>query len=529
MGNNLQSGYDHPTYPQFGHVYPGDYYEKLPFSDYIDPNQKIPSGKKIFDIRDFGAKPEKDLLNTKAFLEAAKACEQAGGGVILVAGGSYCMGTIYIPSNTTLFITADSEIRASRNADLLVSENPEGTIDYGTESSEGAFVRVKDASNVTITGGGRISGSGEWYVYEPRELPARSPFPVTKLPRRDQAAEINTIPDTIRYYYRQRIRYAEDKYQEGKATLKRPSYMVWIQDSTDICIENVILHDAMTWTLNVDCCDEVTIQNVVIDDNRHVANTDGFDITGCTDVTIQHCFVSCADDGICLKNPAHTKRTMRNIQICDCTVLSVMNAFKIGTGTVHDIENVTVKNCVFCMPDLYPGSVSGISIESCDGSHVKNVLIENVKMNNVACPLYILLNMRNESGDPYTDAVGENHYWGGDIRNITIRNIHAQDAELPCIITGFLAHKKDGSPVRRAVSNIRVENFYMKYRDNEEIIEIPQEIEEFLTDYPESNAHGDVDACGIWSRHTDGLTLENIEIIPRSCNTRPLVRNYDAR
>ena len=42
--------------------------------------------KKVFDIRDFGARPEKDLLNTEAFLAAAAACEKVGGGVILVAG-----------------------------------------------------------------------------------------------------------------------------------------------------------------------------------------------------------------------------------------------------------------------------------------------------------------------------------------------------------------------------------------------------------------------------------------------------------
>ena len=521
--------YDTPTYPQLGHIYPGDYYGELPYDEFINKNQKLPEGKKIFDIRDFGARPEENLLNTEAFLAAAKACEEAGGGVILVAGGSYCMGTIYIPSHTILFIAADSEIKASRNADLLIDAHPEGKMDYGTESSEGTFVRVKDACDVTITGGGRINGSGEWYVYEPRELPMREPFPMTRIPRRDQASEINTLPDTIRYYYRQRIRYAEDKYQEGKATLKRPSYMVWIQDSTDIKVENIILHDAMTWTLNADCCDRVTIENVVIDDNRHVANTDGFDITGCTDVTIHHCFVSCADDGICLKNPIYTNRTMKNVKISDCTVLSVMNAFKIGTGTAQDIEDVVVKNCHFCMPDLYPGSVSGISIESCDGSHVKNVRIESIKMENVACHIYILLNMRNESKEHYTDEVGENRYWGGSISDVTIRNVHAEGAELPCIITGFETKKKDGTPVRRAVSDILVENFYMKYHDNDEIIEIPEEIPEFLTDYPESNAHGDVDACGIWFRHTDRLVLKNIHIEPRSCNTREWIKGYDQK
>lgn len=525
----MKEAYDTPTYPELGNIYQGDYYEKLPFGDYIDKNQKLPEEKRVFDIRDYGASAKKDLLNTEAFNAAAKACEEAGGGVILVAGGSYTMGTIRIPSHTVLFITPDSELKASRNADLLIDSSPDGLVNYGTESSEGAFVRVRDAEDVVITGGGCISGNGEWYVYEPRELPALEPFPLTRLPRRDQADCINTVPDTIRYYYRQRIRYAEDKYNEGRANLRRPSYMVWLQDSKNVKIENIILHDSMTWTLNADCCDNVVIENVVIDDNRHVANTDGIDITGCRDVRIKHCFVSCADDGICLKNPVHTNRTMKNISISDCTVLSVMNAFKIGTGTVHDIEDVSVRNCIFCLPDIYPGSVSGISIESCDGSAVRNVVIENISMENVACPLYILLNMRNESKDPYTDEVGSNRYWGGSIENIAIRNIKATGAELPSIITGFVSKKKDKSPVRRAVTDIIIENFDVTYRDNEEKVEIPDEIGELLFDYPESNAHGDVDACGIWARHVDSLVLKNIKVTPRSCNTREAVKIYDER
>ena len=88
------------------------------------------------------------------------------------------MGTVYIPSHTTLFIAADSEIKASRNVDLLLAKEKEQIDDRKGESSEGAFVRVKNAEDVTITGGGRINGSGEWYVYEPRELPALVPFEI---------------------------------------------------------------------------------------------------------------------------------------------------------------------------------------------------------------------------------------------------------------------------------------------------------------------------------------------------------------
>ena len=55
----MNAQYDVPMYPQLGHVYPGDYYEALPFDDYIDRAQPLPSGENVFDIRDFGAVPEK--------------------------------------------------------------------------------------------------------------------------------------------------------------------------------------------------------------------------------------------------------------------------------------------------------------------------------------------------------------------------------------------------------------------------------------------------------------------------------------
>ncbi|MCC8103665.1 MAG: right-handed parallel beta-helix repeat-containing protein [Clostridiales bacterium] len=305
------------------------------------------------------------------------------------------------------------------------------------------------------------------------------------------------------------------------------SYIVWIQNSSHVRLDNIILHDSMSWTLHTDCCRDVDIQNLVIDDNRHVANTDGIDITGCQNVRIEHCFISCADDGICLKNPQHTNRTLERVHVKDCVVLSVMNAFKIGTGTKHDIRDILVEDCIFCMPDIYPGSVSRISLESCDGTNLSHVTIRNITMDKIVCPLYIVLNMRNENREPYTEEVGKNSYWGGSIDQVCIENIHATDAELPSILTGFVAYKKDGSKVRQAIHNITISGFYVMYRDNEEILEIPDEFTEFLTDYPESNVHGDVDAYGIWARHVDDLVMKEICVKPRSSNTREMIRLYD--
>ena len=136
--------YDVPTYPEFGRIYPGDYYADLPFDRYIDRQQPLPRGANVFDIRDFGAVPEKERLNTQAFWAAAKACEEAGGGTILVAGGSYWMGAVSIPSNTTLFIAADSEIVASRNVREM-SALAAGI--QGNEHGSAAFVLISNADN----------------------------------------------------------------------------------------------------------------------------------------------------------------------------------------------------------------------------------------------------------------------------------------------------------------------------------------------------------------------------------------------
>ncbi len=430
-------------------------------------------------------------------------------------------------SHTTLWVDHGAELRAARNAEELISRIP-GTQDFGGESSGGAFLFAVDAEDVAITGGGVIHGEGEWFVHEPRRKPALEPFPVTMLPAREQASEINTVPGSVRTFYRDRIRYAEDKYGEEKPTLRRPSAMVWLLRCRGLRVENIILRDSMCWTLHPEASDRILIRDVVIDDNRHVANTDGIDLSGCSDVEVDHCFISCADDGLCVKNPVYTHRASEHLYLHDCTVITVMNAFKIGTGTRYDIRDVRVENCDFRMPDIYPGSVSGISIESCDGSAVKDVKVRGIRMEKIQCPIYMVLNRRNQAREPYSEDQNS-AWWGGDISDILIENIRAKEAELPAIITGYMDLTRAGRSVRKAIHDIVIRDYQVDYRDNEEILRIPQSFAEFLTDYPESNAHGDVDAYGIWIRHADGVRLEDIRVTPRSGNTREMIRCLDVK
>ncbi len=507
--------YDIPTFPGNGIIYTGDYYLDIPYQKYIY-EEEIPSGP-VFDIRSYGATAEAGVLSTEAI---QKALDEAAGkhGVVLVAGGAYTTGTISIHSDTTLFIASDSSLNASRNLDNF----------------DDAFVKAVNAENVTICGGGRINGNGEYFVYLPKERPLLKPMGYTKLPPvlKDP---LGRPEDTCRFAYRARIRYAEDKWEEGKENIKRPMYTLWIRGCKNVDLHNIIIRDSLDWSLSIDMSEHVSVESLIIDNNRHVANTDGIDIMSSSYVNVRHVFVSTADDGLCVKAPmlqghdsinvADSEMKMgpcHDITIEDATVISVMNAFKIGTETYFPIRNVKCSDCVFMLPDIFPGGVSGISIESADGSDIENIELKNITMKNIAVPVFISLCRRNKFGY-LSEEDRKAKEKGGSVDSITIENVKAEGMESTCIITGF----KDDEGYIGRVRNITIRNMEAEYLDNEERLEILPEIRENVKDYPESNALGDMPSYGFYIRHAENVKLENVRITPRSSNTRPEIITED--
>lgn len=507
--------YDTPSFPENGIIYEGDYYTDIPYHLYIS-KEEIPSGP-VFDIREYGATTERGVLSTAAIQKALDDAEGKGGTVI-VSGGAYTTGTLSIHSDTTLFIDSDSSLNASKNL----------------EAFSDAFIKAVDAENVTICGGGRINGNGEFFVYLPHERPLTTPLGYTKLPPilKDP---MGSPSDTSRFKYRERIRYAEDKWNEGKENIPRPMYTVWIRGSRNVSLHNIIIRDSLDWSLSIDMSDNVSIESIVIDNNRHVANTDGIDIMSSRHVRVKHVFISTADDGLCIKAPmlqGHDSINVENsdmamgpagdIEIEDATVISVMNAFKIGTETYFDIKNVKCRNCTFMLPDIFPGGVSGISIESADGANISDIHLDNITMKNIAVPVFISLCRRNKFGY-LSDEDRKAKEKGGSIDGITIENIKAEGMESTCIITGF----KDDDGYTGRVRNITIRNLDATYLDNEERLEILPEIRENIKDYPESNALGDMPSYGFYIRHAGNIKLENVCIKPRTMNTRPMLIEAD--
>lgn len=461
----------------------GDYSSYYPLEKYINFSQSLP--EEYYDIRDFGADTNKtDAENTRAIQKALDECHKNGGGAVLVDGGRYEVTTLFLHSNITLFIEKSSSLSANTN---------------GKGYAHNALIYAKDCENITITGGGKIIGNGTLFGLKPVRENNFSPAPV-----------IDVIK--MRQDYRAQLRFAH-KSKYGSILLT--------EKCRNVKIHNIVFEDSPWWTYKMLMCDGVKITDTVIWNNRNVANSDGFDIAGSSNVEIDHCFVSTADDGIVLKNAVWCgcEKEMHGISVRNCEVMSRTNCFKIGTETTYDIYDVAVENCSFFMTDLYPGAVSGVSLEACDGARVHDIRIKDITMNRCTCPLFIRLGNRNRAAevtsatankteiikdDSKDKPVSKRTFDGkSELYNVTVENISATDVELPVIISGYKQKFRT-----KHCKNITLRNFNVSYRDAVEVYDKRLFIPEYAREYPECWRFRNLPAYGIWARHCRNLKIE---------------------
>lgn len=474
----------------FSQIRPFDYSSYYPEDAYIK-NQDVPVDN-VYDVRIYGA--DVSLEDNAPFIN--KAIEQAHktNGTVVVSGGEYVSSTVFLKSNVTLFIESGSSISANKN---------------GAGYNNKGILHADGADHITLTGGGKVKGYGEYF--------GRKPLADENMTAHPEIIDVIQM----RRDYRAQLRFAHESKYGGA---------IYFKDCTNVKADNFIIESSAHWSFRIENCNQVSIKNFVINNNRHVANADGFDIAGTSNIDISHCFVSTADDGICIKNAIWlgNQGKMENITITDCEVISCCNSIKIGTETTYDIDNVCIRDCKLFMTDLYPGSVSGIAIESADGSAVTNVTVKNIYMNRVTCPVFIRLCNRNRAAEVTTESAnavefGQKKAKGGTVqkeafdkkgivRNIYIENVQAENAEIPVILAGYMQNK-----ITKYVENITLKNFDMKYAPYKEVYDKRFFIPEYYDVYPESWRFRNLPAYGIWARHVKNLSLLDFNCsVPKS-------------
>lgn len=181
----------------------------------------------MYNIKDYGAKPDGITNNQKSIQRAIDDCNQAGGGIVLIPSGKFLSGTLRLKSNINLYLEQGAVLISSINeADIInyTKDFETNTNDSGWEG--GCFLCAFHEENITISGEGIIYGQGDKIFFDDG---------------------------------------ADGDYHECPKNMSgfRPR-MTFFEDIKNLRISNVTFKDAAFWTLHMAGCQHVLIDNIRI-------------------------------------------------------------------------------------------------------------------------------------------------------------------------------------------------------------------------------------------------------------------------
>ncbi|HEX8115887.1 MAG TPA: glycosyl hydrolase family 28 protein [Pyrinomonadaceae bacterium] len=320
--------------------------------------RRRPSKKKVCSADEYGAADDESRNSTKAIQSAIDACAKAGGGTVRFKPGRYTTGALYIKSGVNFVVGEGVTLLGSQEDSDYPSIN---TRVAGIEMKwPAALINVNDQRNVRLSGGGVIDGRGKkwWDRY-------------WNLRRND--------------YEPRGLRWAADYDAERVRLL-----VVW--RSSDVSVENLSLKRSGFWTVQVVYSDHVTVDGIKIGENGG-PSTDGVDIDSSSQVLVQHCDIDNNDDDICLKagrdyDGLRVARPTEYVVVRDNLTRRGGGVLSFGSETSGGIRHVVAYR------NRGTGTSEGLRFKSAKtrGGYVSDVLIRDVRMDNVPLPFTFTLN-----------------------------------------------------------------------------------------------------------------------------------------
>lgn len=306
-----------------------------------------------YNILDFGAKNGGKEITTIEIQKAINQCYNDGGGMVIVPKGEYLVGTINLKSNVEFHFETGSVLIASTNLS-----------DYQRHNKELAGVfYTEDANNVAITGRGAILGQGMKFMY---------------------TDSVKSILEEANKYTRQKNNFRKviNGLGDGPVWPKdRFHQMVIFSNCKDITLEDFKCIDAPYWTFLIVHCDLVKANNLIIDNNLLIPNSDGMDIISSSNVNVSNCMFSCGDDAIILAGYAHhfgdpgfkdIIRPSQNINVNNCILRSRSSAIRVGGWDQNQMLNYNFSNIT-----IYDSNC-GINIMVRDRGSIQHVNFTNI-------------------------------------------------------------------------------------------------------------------------------------------------------
>jgi len=316
----------------------------------------------VFNVLDYGARPDGSTNSTGAFRSAIAAVRAAGGGMVLVPAGNYVTGPIELVSDLVLQIDAGATLRFPA-AKLPFAKGRQQGIECLTPVP---LIGGHDLHNVTVSGRGLLTtDNAEWLKLMPRTKAAGDDPGSANGPnwqRLLQDLEVKTP--------------APDEDYRNAAPELRPSFIRFM-DSTNILIEGIHFVGSPMWTIHLLYSDNAVVQNVIIETYPGV-HTDGIAVDSSCNVRIAGCYIDTGDDGIVIKSGKdadgrRVNRPTENVSIANCTVHHAHGAVTLGSEIAGGIRNLVADN-ITCS-----GTAIGVRIKSRRG---RGGFVEDVRFNN---------------------------------------------------------------------------------------------------------------------------------------------------
>lgn len=260
-------------------------------------------------------------------------------GVPLELGaGEHLSGALRLPSGLDFRLGEDAVLRFVPEYEAYLSNHVEVT----AEDSNAAMMLATDATGIRIGGRGRIEAPG------PDFITGRLDDMGTHIPAK-----------------------------------RRPRVLV-LQACMDVVLEDFSVHASPMWTIHLVDCRRVRVEDVSIDNDREMPNTDGIVIDACEDVLVRGCDIATADDGVVLKASQRPDGRpvgrCRNIVVERSSIESRSCALKIGTETHGDVEDVSFLDCEVRR------SNRAIGIFSRDGGRIRDVVFRRIDLETHETP-----------------------------------------------------------------------------------------------------------------------------------------------
>ena len=441
----------------------------------------------FYHVKDFGVNCDGQVLCTEAVQKAVDICHANGGGIVRFGGGRYALSTVFLKSNVTIEIPNGTEILG---AESYYDYAQEEEIDYPiyqdsshTYYHPSLFVGI-DCENIKITGGGKIDMRSVW----------------------DE--------DGVR----------------GKEIKHRGAKCIALKECKNVEISGLEIVNATDLAVYFAGCENVDVHGLKLK-----VYIDGVSPDNSKHVRIYDCDIEAGDDAIVFKSSYTLNRLdiCKDIKVWNFRLKSRCTAIKFGTETNGGFENIEIKNI-----DIRETRITGIGIESVDGAIVDGVTICNVKMKNVNAPLFIHVGRRMRG--PQGREVGK-------IKNVLLENITAEGPykEYGIIPWNYFSYR-DNDTLQKPwifgvaesfddtnsgntkesdwqmtsnicglrespLENIVLRNIHLKLDGG--VKEYNKEVPEDAQDYPEVYVYGRIlPAKGIYFRHIDGLTIDNVTV-----------------